>query len=229
MSIARITSFAAAMATTLGLAACSGGSTYGTGTSQEVQLLKDVGGILTLGKGKEKKERINYTARPKLVQAPNDGYLPAPVETASVTDDGSFPVDDEVRRARLRENGYDPLAAASGAATGDGADDRTFLAPDDPNAPKIVRDRERTNSIAVNHTNIEDPGLSEKQRAAFLERQKRLSSATGTAPRKYLTDPPVEYRTPAETAEIGNPGEKEPRPRIKVDDSHRDSRDPFDN
>lgn len=226
MAIARMTTLAAALAATTGLAACSGGSTYGTGVSQEVQLLQDIGGLASIGGSKKKKAPINYSARPDLVQVPANASLPAPVENVASADP-NFPLDDDARRAAIRANGYDPLAAVTGAATGDGATDATFLAPDDPNRPQIERARIDPNSPAVNHTRVENPLVEARRREAVLARRKALSAASGAAPRKYLTDPPVEYRTPAPTAEVGNPGEREPRPRASEGANHSDPRDPL--
>ena len=62
------------------LVGCNGTSTYGTGTSQEMQLVKDLSGLVSLKRSKQAK--IAYEERPSLVR-PGGKELPPPVETAA--------------------------------------------------------------------------------------------------------------------------------------------------
>lgn len=186
----------------LGLAGCMGGTTYGTGVSQEAQLLSDVAGLVTLGSGEEKAP-IDYSARPDLVRAPDGTALPQPVD--QVASDGSFPVDPEERRA----------AALAGANT-DATYDRIESAPltvegaARPNIakPKLIGDLDR------------DGGTDFRQQAVARERviaaRQSARGATGSGARRYLTDPPIEYRTPSDNASVGEIGEREKRERKAV-------------
>lgn len=183
-----------ALASLLGLAGCTGGNTYGTGVSQEAQLLSDVTGILTLGSG-EKKAPIDYSARPDLVRAPDGTALPQPVE--SVASDGSFPVNPEERRAALLA-GAD-TSGDNGPLTVEGIEGPAIA------KPTLIGDVNRDGGFNVQQQRV--------ARERVIAARKTARGATGSGPRRYLTDPPVEYRTPAETASVGVTGEREKRER----------------
>ncbi len=184
-----------ALASLLGLAGCIGGNTYGTGVTQEAQLLSDVAGLVTLG-SREKKDPINYSARPDLVRAPDGTALPQPVDTVASAD-GSFPVDPEERRAAL-------IAAAdtsgnSGSLIVEGVE-RPAIAK-----PQLIGDLDRDGGIDLRKQKV--------ARERVIAARKTARGATGSGARRYLTDPPVEYRTPSETAAVGEIGERERRER----------------
>lgn len=62
------------------LAGCNmGSSTYGTGTSQESQLVSDLASVVSFSP-KKKRKKIDYSERPELVKAGTGGELPAPIE-----------------------------------------------------------------------------------------------------------------------------------------------------
>ena len=178
------------------LVGCSG-TTYGTGVSTEKQLFDDVTGIMSLGAQRDK-PRIDYSSRPKLVKAPNAGTLPTPAETVS-TESPYFPTDPEERRAKLEE--VDPLVR-------DGTPLGATRAGPVPTRARATRDSFRH----LDH----QPSAAQMQRESVqgaAERRKRMAEVNGGlrtgAKRKYLTQPPIEYRTPAETAPVGNLGEPE--------------------
>ncbi len=178
------------------LSGCMGGNTYGTGVSQEAQLASDVGGLLLLGG--EKKAPIEYSARPKLVKVARAGELPPPAERIT-SDSAYFPTNPEEKRAAriaALENGEKLEGAAvprSGYGSAKGQKAHKF------------------------HNGDHEESAAEMQRISVQGREERLKRAAeargiglgGGAPRKYLTQPPAEYRTPAETAAVGNVGEYE--------------------
>ena len=182
------------------LAGCSG-NTYGTGVSSQAQLAKDIGGMVSLGTGGRERTVIDYNARPKLVKVEEGGSLPAPAERAE-SESAYFPTNpEEARAARYRERvdpsvrGEQPLGATSaGPAT----------AVDLRESAKKVDELSR------------DPSASQMLRESVDGRQERARRIAeingvgrGVGPRRYLTEPPAEYRTPAETAPTGEVGEKE--------------------
>lgn len=201
LNISRI---AAALFATGLIAGCTGTSTYGTGKTQEAQLLQDVTGILSIGGGGDKKKRIDYSARPRLVKPPKVDTLPAPAEQIS-DQAGYFPTNPEEQRQvnleavrRADETGGELPPEVIAARRDSAARQTTALSNPYP---------DRTPHV--------DPSLTRKQRAEFLKQKAELGGGlSGSAPRKYLTQPPAEYRTPAETAPVGEVGEKTVDPKL---------------
>ena len=174
------------------LVGCGGTSTYGTGTSQELQLVKDLSGLVSLKRSKPAK--IAYEERPSLVR-PGRADLPPPVETAAApAGDGvsAFPVSPEQRRAERRSTkrrGEKPAATSIGGTAEQNlsAEDRKFMNWTGPPTPAYRR------------------WLTKRAKL----RPKGQKVIAGNAPRKYLTQPPAEYRTPYESAPQGEVGETE--------------------
>ena len=177
------------------LAGCSS-NTYGTGVSQNSQLISDITSIAKIGP-KERK-RINYAARPGLVKAPAETSLPTPAETVS-SNSGYFPVDPEVRRQQLRRQ----------ASTADGT-----IAPTYEVSPELQALREESKQRAKANA---DPYRGKfiphaeivRRRKEYIAKNGNPNDTDNLKVRKYLTQPPVEYSVPAETAPIGQVGEKE--------------------
>ncbi|MEM7301656.1 MAG: hypothetical protein AAF468_11285 [Pseudomonadota bacterium] len=181
---------------------CVGSSTYGTGKTQERQLLEDLNDIIPVG-GREKKTRIDYSSRPKLVKPSDPTKLPEPVQTTASTNNANFPEDPEARRLRLQGEAVE-------------VEERSGRVP----VSELTRKKEgavysRHNSARIKNSNIVEQNehsstlnLSEsrKQRKERLKRKAELAGVQGAAPRRYLTEPPREYRTPASTAPAGEVG-----------------------
>jgi hypothetical protein len=194
---------AAVFAALPALGGCISSTTYGTGQAPELAVFSEVAGGLT-GARKDK-EPINYQPRAPLVMPP-DGQLQQPIDTAS-TEGGPWPStsdaasdldasdDDDIARnditpeyaRRLR-----PLAgllpASSDDQTGSGNDNR--------------------DSINRKYETIRNPNQAKQFKADLAE-----AKGLNTTKRRYLTDPPEGYRTPAESAptefdEIDKKGEK---------------------
>ena len=180
-----------------GLSACVGGTTYGTGVSQEKQTLNDVYNMFTL---KTKRSDIDYTARPDLVVPENTAALPEPLENAATTSNPEWPETPGERIARIREQASE-------------ADPRTGQVP-------VEERTRRKEGIRIETRDVEqenrDAGLDRRgnpivgfeqkrkeQRKDFLARKSTIE-VSSTPARRYLTDPPVEYRMPAETAPTGD-------------------------
>ncbi|EFL88561.1 putative lipoprotein [Ahrensia sp. R2A130] len=193
------------------LAGCTGASTYGTGKNQSAETLTGITDMLSIGAPGRTKTVIDYSARPKLVKAPSDGSLPTPAETVS-TSDGYFPVDPEARRARLRAE-----AAEGGAQAADGDSPELLQMKAEARERAKLDNRPDYNMIVDDRYNSEPYSEIVKKREARGKRQAELAKL-GAAPkaRKYLTQPPTEYRVPSDTAPIGELGEEEVDPNRKA-------------
>ncbi len=170
---------------------CVGSSTYGTGKTSGEHLMEGLGGLVG---SPEKKAPINYTPRPGLVEPPKEAALPQPLEDGTST--SNLPEDPEQRRARLR--GEAPKAhERSGAIPLD------FM--------KKKRDPDSTTQRVATKPYTRDETLEPNydaryNRKRFLKYKAEIAGVSGAAPRKYLTEPPSQYRTPADTAVSGEVG-----------------------
>lgn len=179
------------------LAGCMAGPTYGTAKGSHEQLLEDVSGILTIGP--KEQERIDYKARPELVKSAElaSGQLPPPQDSVTTASNGAWPESPEARRARLR---------AEATAFRDEPDFRPEIEDDAGN----IRPQRR-NQTTVMRTKGDDVPLDGRsndpnaQRADFNTRmaENRQGSPTN---RKYLSEPPLAYRQPSDTAPVGDVG-----------------------
>lgn len=178
------------------LSGCVSGTTYGTGVSQEEQTLTDVYNMFSLAR---ERKNIDYSPRPDLVVPANKEALPEPVDTAATATTAEWPETPEERIARIR--------AQAGEV--------------DPRTGEVsVQERlRRKEGIRIEQGYVNDkfvPGITDRdgnqilyngqasqaQREEVLKRKAELSISQG-ATRKYLTEPPVEYRIPASTAPSG--------------------------
>lgn len=163
-------------------AGCSPTATYGTGEAPEMALFREVtGGFLS----NEEKEPIEYQPRAPLVMPPSSGQLPAPSETADAASP-EWPIDPDERVAALRSDDEDARAGGSQA-------EYRRLRPLAGVLPEAPR-QQRTSSGSPY-----DIVHSRQQRQQF---QQALadSKGYGRTERRYLTDPPNDYRQPAATA-----------------------------
>lgn len=175
------------LASVLLLAGCMG-PTYGTGTPSDQQLLEDVTGIISLGP--KEREPINYQPRPELVRPASLEVLPQPQQSAAATSE-AWPESPEARLARVR------------ADASVNQEDNQFRA--DVRGSRELRtapDWDRAKGLSLNPANVAD------QRAEF---NRRLVASQQGDPntRRFLSEPPTQYRQPAETAAANDVGEDE--------------------
>lgn len=196
------TSIVALFSATL-LAGCSG-TTYGTGVSQESQLASDVGAMLLLSKAEKK--TIDYSARSGLVKPPSTDTLPPPAETLS-SSSGYFPQNPEDAKNALRDEAdREQEILASGGQ----------LSPELQAARDESRRRNRQASLSRSDVDGKESYEDIVARQKEYKRRKALREGEfSPTARKYLTQPPVEYRTPADTAAVGEVGEKEKDPKLR--------------
>ena len=161
-----------------GLAGCSG-TTYGTGISPEEQTIKDVMSLASLGS--EEKPPIDYKPRGGIV-APPSTNLPPPVDsstkTAAVTaEDPNWPKDpDEAQRKKAE-------AQAQAAANSP--------------IPNFILPKGVTSyDVASTESTAETRAQGQKAWEAMHKGKAGSYDANGQPTRKYLTEPPVDYREP---------------------------------
>ncbi|MEN0087152.1 MAG: hypothetical protein AAF737_01835 [Pseudomonadota bacterium] len=175
------------------LTGCVQSSTYGTGKTQEAQLVEDLTGIF----GGSEREPIQYVERPNIVNPSNASALPAPVSANA--DDPLWPESPTARLNRLRADLESSDPAVRGAAK------RELQKSDDAKRADL-RESSRQRRIAAGI----DPDKLEltqaEQRELFIRsRAQRQSGKTGTE-RRFLSEPPSEYREPASSAVAGELG-----------------------
>lgn len=172
------------------LSGCLNSPTYGTGKRADEQLLEDVTGILSIAP--KEKEQIDYKPRPELVKPASKDVLPPPQDPVATASNPSWPESPEQRRKRLRDE-----ATAH-------QDDPSYDSP-------IAMNRESRpgiTSAARDRGNFEVQPSSNRQREEFNRRLTENKQGSPTA-RRYLSEPPLEYRQPAPTAPANDIGEDE--------------------
>lgn len=167
------------------LAGCMG-PTYGTGTPTGQQTLEDVTGILALGG--EREEPIAYQPRGELVRPASLEVLPTPQQSA--TSGEAWPESPEQRLARIREEAtanQENIQHRSGVRNS-----RTRT------GPMVDWDREK---------NLDStPGPQQREE---FNRRLTMSQQGDANRRRFLSEPPTQYRQPAATAPAGDVGEDE--------------------
>lgn len=164
------------MASMLVLAGCNG-QTYGTGRSVELATIEELTGNLA-GGGKKKQAPIEYKARSELVLPPS-AQLPAPEQKLALAQTAAWPNDPDQNKAAKNTSGEIPEEFRRGRLAR-GSSQR------DPNVSPI------------DVTEMNTAQRLEAQRK-FREQRAAMGSGDGTE-RRYLTDPPVEYRVPSANA-----------------------------
>jgi hypothetical protein len=193
---ARVLVLAPLVASGLALSGCMSSPTYGTDKTANEQLIGDLSSALTLAP--TKRDPIDYKPRPPLVKpAPGQKEaLPPPQDDIVQTASGQWPESPEQRRARIRAYATEHR--------------------DDPNfEPEVVNDG--SGGVPVMRRNGNDklassPFTYQKEEASNrAEVNRRIAENRQGDPtsRKYLSEPPLTYRQPADTAPQGDVGEDE--------------------
>ncbi len=232
--VVRVGAIGVLVAFAVGLSGCISSPTYGTGKPASEQLLEDVTGVLTIGP--KKREKINYKPRPELVKPAEVAGLPDPQDNVVNSAQGVWPVSPEERRALLRaeatENrdklGWRPKIKGPENAEKVSAaqyDRNPNLVLDNMSAgtDEASRRRARNNPNAQWSTARYDRGTAlsapaeSDPNAQREEFNRRLATNQQGDPdnRKYLSEPPIEYRAPAATAPVNDVGEDEDKKESK--------------
>ena len=175
---------------------CMSSPTYGTDKTANEQLMSDVSGIFSFSD--KKKQHIDYEPRPELVKpAKGDETLPAPQQSIVSADNPSWPESPEQRLARIR------------AEADANVDDPNYKSP-------VVADQQlaqapqpiRAGNGHGEDSGVRNPSTLAAERAEFQKRLKQTQQGDSTQ-RKYLSEPPIEYREAAADAPQGELGEDE--------------------
>lgn len=198
---ARALVLAPLVASGLALSGCVSSPTYGTDKTANEQLFGDLSSAFSFAPSK--KERIEYKPRPTLV-TPAAGQreaLPQPQDSITQTANGGWPESPEQRRARLRAD-----ATAH---------------ENDPNFDAQVVEDVQTDPAAIKKAMAEsgsshsprwqpgDSGGGAAARRAKLSQQLAERKQGDPTTRRYLSEPPLTYRKPADTAPQNDIGEDE--------------------
>jgi hypothetical protein len=178
----------------LALAGCQSGMTYGTGVSPGVQTLNDIAGIAGDVK---KQEPIDYGPRAPIVEPPV-ATLPPPGQTDAALA-ANWPDDPDEQAKRLRAD----AAKRGGDDVPYGRNDPVFRLPkqettSDQPSPTLVRNQQSDYERA--HSTPEQIATSKKLYAD--SRNATAVDENGNPIRRYLTEPPSEYRAPDEEAPV---------------------------
>jgi hypothetical protein len=190
------------MASSLVLGGCMSSPTYGTDKTANEQLLTDVSNMVSLRPNR--KDPIDYKPRPNLVRpAPGeDMSLPAPQETAAnAATNPEWPESPEQRRARLNKE------------IAENRDKPGFESPiiaDEDIAPGANTYTRRTpgQSERFQDSGVRRPNEAHQQRADVQAKLKETRQGSETT-RKYLSEPPLDYRQAAASAPQDELGEDE--------------------
>jgi hypothetical protein len=183
----------------LALSGCMSSPTYGTDKTSGEQLADDLSNAFSFAP--KKGNAIDYKPRPALVKpaAGQRGALPVPQDSITQTASNEWPESPEQRRARLRAD-----ATAH---------------QNDPNYQTQIVDDVQTDPVAIKQALAESgsnhppaPGnsaIGSQARRAEIQRRLAESKQGDATSRKYLSEPPLDYRVAAGTAPQGDIGEDE--------------------
>lgn len=190
---------------------CVSSPTYGTSKSANAQLTSDLAGMFSM---RPKPTAVaEYKPRPELVQPASLAELPQPQDSIATSSNPAWPESPEQRRARIR---------AEATANQDARLYDTQVINDLPVAegPRgaLVPSRQQDEEAK--------PMSSGAAKAAGAEVRRRRAEVNQGSPtsRKYLSEPPLEYRMPAATASVDDLGEDEAKKerRIRKEASKKD-------
>lgn len=171
------------------LSGCLASPTYGTGKTANQQLMEDITGVLAIAPGSASRApEIAYNPRPELVKPASLEVLPEPQQDVASADNPQWPESPEQRRKRLRDE-----ATAN-------QDNPAYRSPIRVDPAQLTPNPGSAES--------ENPQLVGSQREE-LRRRAREGNQGSSSSRKFLSEPPLDYRQPAETAAVGELGEDE--------------------
>lgn len=200
------------------LSGCMGSPTYGTDKTAAEQLFSDLNNVASFAPNN--KNKIDYKPRPALVKpaAGEKEALPAPQE--KITASAEWPESPEQRRTRLREE-----ATAN---------------ENDPNYESGIVNDVQTDPVAVRKALAEsgsehpprwqpgDSGAGAAARRTKIAKQLAESKQGDPTTRKYLSEPPLTYRVPSDTAPQNDIGEDEVKKQRRLKKAASGKRGLFD-
>ncbi|WP_244480702.1 hypothetical protein [Mesorhizobium sp. Root157] len=179
----------------LALSGCMSSPTYGTDKTAMEQLTEDVSGAISLKP--PPREKIDYTPRPTLVKpaAGQKGTLPPPQDNIVQTASAQWPESPEQRRARIR-------------ATATANQDNPLFEPEVINDVSVQKP---SNGPREGDDDFNPARAAYTNKSAREEVKRRLIETKQGNPtqRKFLSEPPLDYRVAASTAPQNDIGEDE--------------------
>lgn len=186
----------------LALTGCMSSPTYGTDKTAGEQLTQDLSNAFSFAP--QKKASIEYKPRPALVKpAPGQREtLPVPQDSITQTASAEWPESPEQRRARLR---------ADATAHQDDPRYQSQIVNDIDVDPTAARQAMRDQSSSYDHPLAARNNSRAGDAARRAEVNRRLAESKQGDPtsRKYLSEPPLDYRVASGTAPQGDIGEDE--------------------
>ena len=181
----------ALVAVAASLSACLG-PTYGTDKSSTEQLVDDISNMATIKP--DRGPAIDYKPRPALVRPPETANLPQPQQSVAAENPNWVESPEDSRNRLIAEAdanrgdfAYRSPLARAGKPTGQAIGNPRLK--DSTPTPLSVMRQERANKSFRENLKI--------KKGAYSDR------------RRFLSDPPLDYRKPAETAAVGELGEPE--------------------
>ncbi len=193
---ARAVLVAPLVASGLLVSGCMSSPTYGTDKTANEQLVGDVTGILSIAP--KRQNQIDYKPRPELVKPASTAALPLPQEAVAVASNAAWPESPEARRARARAYATENR-------------DKPGFEPEiigDVNAPSSAAKLPLGGSHRAVDSGRNVDNFGKQQSETFKKALAEKNQGSPTT-RKYLSEPPLDYRMPAETAAVGDVGEDE--------------------
>jgi hypothetical protein len=194
---ARLALLAPLVASGLALSGCMGSPTYGTDKTAGTQLADDLSGAFSFAP--KRQTPIDYKPRAELVKpAPGQKEVLPPPQDSIQTASSAWPESPEQRRARLR---------ADATAHQDDPAYQAQIVDDVQSDPSSVK--KAMADSGSSHPPRWTPADSDKGRAAEIQRRLAESKQGNPNTRKYLSEPPLDYRVAAGTAPQDEIGEDE--------------------
>jgi len=196
-SYARVALLAPLVVSGLALSGCMSSPTYGTDKTAGSQLADDLSSAFSFAPKRE--TPIDYKPRPELVKpAPGQKEALPPPQDSIQTASAEWPESPEQRRARLR---------ADATAHQDDPAYQAQIVDDVHSDPASVK--KAMADSGSSHPPRWTPADSDKARAAEIQRRLAESKQGNPNTRKYLSEPPLQYRVAADTAPKDDIGEDE--------------------
>ena len=181
----------ALVAVAASLSACLG-PTYGTDKSSTAQLVDDISNMATIKP--DRGPEIDYKPRPTLVRPQETASLPQPQQSVA-QDNPNWVESPEDSRKRL---------VAEADASGNDFAYRSPLARRDK-----ATGRANAKPAATDGSPSPLSVMRQEQASKTFRENLKIKKGAYSDRRRFLSDPPLDYRKPAETAAVGELGEPE--------------------
>ncbi|MBW3097099.1 hypothetical protein [Pseudohoeflea coraliihabitans] len=183
------------VAMAMSVTACLG-PTYGTDKTATEQLVEDVSNMATIKRPKN--TGVAYTPRPAIVRPPETAVLPEPQRSVSEDNPAWVEAPEETRARLVAEADANPQS-------------QTYRSPlarkstVSSSGPRKVGASIRAQEAGPSSVDL----VRAKQEEDRFRENLKVNKGAYTDRRRFLSDPPVDYRQPAQTAAAGDVGKSE--------------------